>query len=94
MHNGQRGLLDPAAMGGPSLEVFKFGMYVFVPVAAMWYFSRPEFSEVEVKKTPFYPAPESLGPRPPANAEEVEEAFRRLRARRAAARDGPPAPPS
>ena len=30
-------------MGGPNLEVFRFGVYVFVPIAFFYYFNLPEY---------------------------------------------------
>ncbi|KAL7746923.1 hypothetical protein RI367_007743 [Sorochytrium milnesiophthora] len=35
-------------MGGTRLEVFKFGIYVFAPVAIMYFTGVPEFIEREV----------------------------------------------
>lgn len=30
-------------MGGPNLEVFKFSLYLFVPIAALVHFGDPEW---------------------------------------------------
>lgn len=30
-------------MGGPNLEVFKFALYLFVPIASLIYFGDPDF---------------------------------------------------
>jgi protein PET100 len=32
-----------AIMGGPNLEVFKFGLYLFVPMFALLHFGDPEW---------------------------------------------------
>ncbi|CAG8525134.1 15381_t:CDS:10 [Acaulospora morrowiae] len=37
-------------MAGPNLELFKFGLYVFFPVAAMYYFGSPEFYEKHISR--------------------------------------------
>lgn len=31
------------AMGGPNLEIFKFSIYLFVPIAALIHFGDPEW---------------------------------------------------
>jgi hypothetical protein len=36
------------AMGGPSLEVFKFSLYLFVPVVALLHFQDPEWYRTHV----------------------------------------------
>ncbi|CAG8643674.1 hypothetical protein C2G38_2210889 [Gigaspora rosea] len=38
-------------MGGPNLELFKFGVYIFFPVAVMYYVGSPSFYEKHVKET-------------------------------------------
>lgn len=35
--------LDCKVMGGPNLEVFKFGLYLFVPVVALLHFGDPHW---------------------------------------------------
>lgn len=37
-----------AVMGGPNLEVFKFGVYVFFPVVVYWHFGDPQWYESNV----------------------------------------------
>eukprot|EP00039_Didymoeca_costata_P029165 m.23495 g.23495 ORF g.23495 m.23495 type:complete len:92 (+) comp7507_c0_seq2:24-299(+) len=36
-------------MGGPGMEVFRFGVYVFMPICAFYYFNLPEFYNKNVK---------------------------------------------
>ena len=35
-------------MAGPNLEIFKFGLYVFFPVAIMFHYGKPEWYEKHV----------------------------------------------
>lgn len=35
-------------MAGPNLEIFKFGLYVFFPVAIMFHYGNPEWYERHV----------------------------------------------
>jgi protein PET100 len=44
-------------MGGPNLEVFKFSLYLFVPIAALVHFGDPEWYRRHVVP---------VGPRPPS----------------------------
>ncbi|KAI5197693.1 hypothetical protein E4T42_05469 [Aureobasidium subglaciale] len=70
-------------MGGPNLEVFKFGMYIMFPIGWMYYFgtnlderfSIPDFwpKENETHHIPF-------------EKDEIQSELTRLRARRLAAR--------
>lgn len=45
-------------MGGPRLEIFKFSLYVSMPVAATWLYSQPETMHLIVRKLNYivYPA--------------------------------------
>ncbi|KAF2233113.1 hypothetical protein EV356DRAFT_533994 [Viridothelium virens] len=71
-------------MGGPNLEVFKFGMYILFPISIMYYFgtnldgkfNTPDFwpKEGETHKIPF-------------EKEEIQNELSRLKARRLAVRD-------
>ena len=36
-------------MAGPTLEIFRMAIYVFIPVASFYYFNLPEFYEKNVK---------------------------------------------
>ena len=35
-------------MGGPNLEIFKFTLYLFVPIAALIHFGNPEWYRTKV----------------------------------------------
>ena len=35
-------------MAGPNLEIFKFGFYVFFPVAIMFHYGKPEWYDKHV----------------------------------------------
>jgi hypothetical protein len=43
-------------MGGPNLEIFKFSIYLFVPIAALVHFGDPEWYRTTVVpvRTQFY----------------------------------------
>ena len=36
-------------MGGPTLEIFRMALYVFIPVGTFYYFNLPEFYQTHVK---------------------------------------------
>uniref|UniRef100_U9TD22 Uncharacterized protein n=1 Tax=Rhizophagus irregularis (strain DAOM 181602 / DAOM 197198 / MUCL 43194) TaxID=747089 RepID=U9TD22_RHIID len=42
-------------MGGANLELFKFSVYIFFPIATMYYFGAPEFYDSHVKQIKFWP---------------------------------------
>ena len=44
-------------MGGPNLEVFKFGLYLFVPVLALLHFGDPQWYHDNVLPVRFRLAP-------------------------------------
>jgi len=44
----------PSAMGGPGLEVFKFTLYLFVPIAALVHFGDPDWYRNNVVPVRFY----------------------------------------
>ncbi|KAG1148597.1 hypothetical protein G6F37_004448 [Rhizopus arrhizus] len=56
-------------MGGPRLEVVKFGFYVFFPVGSMLYFGGPEFYDKFVKGIKFWPDYEKTH-KPPTTTED------------------------
>ncbi|KAG8625579.1 hypothetical protein KVT40_005980 [Elsinoe batatas] len=70
-------------MGGPNLEVFKFGMYIMFPIGIMYYFG----TNLDEKfSTPdFWPKKEETH-QIPYDRKEIEEELERLKARRLAAR--------
>lgn len=42
-------MLISAQMGGTNLEMFRFGVYVFVPIAFFYYFNLPSFYNKHIK---------------------------------------------
>ncbi|KAI9677670.1 MAG: hypothetical protein M1817_006625 [Caeruleum heppii] len=66
-------------MGGPNLEVFKFGMYIMFPIATMYYFGTNLDNRFSVRD--FWPAPETTH-RIPFERDEMKAELDRLRARR------------
>ncbi|KAK3719625.1 hypothetical protein LTR37_004162 [Vermiconidia calcicola] len=70
-------------MGGPNLEVFKFGMYIMFPIGIMYYFGTNLDSRFKVPD--FWPK-EGQSHRIPFEKEEINEELERLKARRLAAR--------
>ncbi|KAK3700671.1 hypothetical protein LTR37_015860 [Vermiconidia calcicola] len=70
-------------MGGPNLEVFKFGMYIMFPIGIMYYFGTNLDSRFKVPD--FWPK-EGQSHRIPFEKEEINEELGRLKARRLAAR--------
>jgi protein PET100 len=47
-------------MGGANLEVFKFGLYLFVPVFALLHFGDPQWYHDNVLPVRASPAPRTL----------------------------------
>ncbi|KJA27369.1 hypothetical protein HYPSUDRAFT_930243 [Hypholoma sublateritium FD-334 SS-4] len=81
--------VDPLlAMGGPNLEIFKFSIYLFVPIAALIHFGDPEWykSTVIPYRDKLFP---SLG-RPdqhiPKEQSAIREELARFKAERLARR--------
>ncbi|KAI9314125.1 hypothetical protein BX666DRAFT_501820 [Dichotomocladium elegans] len=68
-------------MGGPRLEVVKFGFYVFFPVGVMLYFGGPDFYDKHVKGIKFWPDYEKTT-KPPTTSDEVRETMNLLKAQR------------
>ncbi|CAO3674912.1 hypothetical protein G6F70_001343 [Rhizopus microsporus] len=68
-------------MGGPRLEVVKFGIYVFFPVGTMLYFGGPEFYDKYVKGIKFWPDYETTH-KPPTTPEDVKDTLAKLKAER------------
>ncbi|ORY29626.1 hypothetical protein BCR39DRAFT_531255 [Naematelia encephala] len=67
-------------MGGPNLEVFKFGFYMFFPIYAMFKFGDPEWYDnyVQPYKDVLYPPYESTN-KAPRNPTELKEAVEKIR---------------
>ncbi|KAI8878854.1 hypothetical protein K501DRAFT_145081, partial [Backusella circina FSU 941] len=68
-------------MGGPRLEIMKFGVYVFFPVGVMLYFGGPEFYDSYVKGIRFWPEYNKTH-QPPTTSDEVRSALDKMKAER------------
>ncbi|KAG1123485.1 hypothetical protein G6F42_010505 [Rhizopus arrhizus] len=68
-------------MGGPRLEVVKFGFYVFFPVGVMLYFGGPEFYDNYVKGIKCWPDINTTY-KPPTTSEEVRSALDKMKSDR------------
>ncbi|KAL8890029.1 MAG: hypothetical protein Q9215_002761 [Flavoplaca cf. flavocitrina] len=70
-------------MGGSTLEVFKFGMYIMFPIGWMYYFGTNLERRFAVPD--FWPAPETTH-KIPFERDELKAELERLRTRRLEAR--------
>ncbi|OCK79554.1 hypothetical protein K432DRAFT_329958 [Lepidopterella palustris CBS 459.81] len=70
-------------MGGPNLEVFKFGMYILFPIGIMYYFGTNLDNRFSVPD--FWPKEEQTH-KIPYERDEIEAELARLKARRLALR--------
>ncbi|KAI9879670.1 MAG: hypothetical protein M1830_007777 [Pleopsidium flavum] len=70
-------------MGGPNLEVFKFGMYIMFPIAWMYYFGTNLENRFSVPD--FWPKPESTH-KIPFEKEDIHGELERLKQKRLARR--------
>ncbi|CZS92892.1 related to cytochrome-c oxidase assembly protein [Rhynchosporium agropyri] len=66
-------------MGGPNLEVFKFGMYIMFPIGIMYYYGTNLDKRFAVPD--FWPKPEQTN-RIPFDKDEIHSELERLRQRR------------
>ncbi|PQE13884.1 hypothetical protein CJF30_00006663 [Rutstroemia sp. NJR-2017a BBW] len=66
-------------MGGPNLEVFKFGMYIMFPIAVMYYYGTNLDRRFSVPG--FWPKPEETN-RIPFEKDEIKSELERLRQKR------------
>ncbi|TKY87834.1 hypothetical protein EX895_003415 [Sporisorium graminicola] len=75
-------------MAGPNLELFKFGVYLFFPLAVMVHYGSPSwYSEHVIPiRDQFWPKEESLY-RPPRNSEDLKSALDEMKAKRLAKRE-------
>ncbi|KZP20820.1 hypothetical protein FIBSPDRAFT_826528 [Athelia psychrophila] len=73
-------------MGGPNLEVAKFGLYLFVPVFALLHFGDPEWYRANVLpyQAKLFPAVENTNRVVPTESGELREALARIKAERRA----------
>ncbi|EAT91327.1 hypothetical protein HBI56_015950 [Parastagonospora nodorum] len=65
-------------MGGPNLEVFKFGMYILFPISIMYYFGTNLDGKFTVPE--FWPKPGQTH-KIPYEREEIAKELERLKAR-------------
>ncbi|PVF97298.1 hypothetical protein CPB86DRAFT_660494, partial [Serendipita vermifera] len=74
-------------MGGPNLEVFKFGLYVFFPVAMMVHYGNPAWYQKHVipYREMLFPKQEDTN-RLPTTREEIRAELEKARAERTARR--------
>ncbi|KZT11493.1 uncharacterized protein LAESUDRAFT_720738 [Laetiporus sulphureus 93-53] len=72
-------------MGGPNLEVFKFAIYVFLPVAVMMHYGDPDWynRHVLTYRDKIFPPEERLVTNLPTNHDALKEELARYKARRA-----------
>ncbi|KAF8061479.1 hypothetical protein FPV67DRAFT_281638 [Lyophyllum atratum] len=73
-------------MGGPNLEVFKFSLYLFVPIAALVHFGDPDWYREHVVpyRDKLFPSAERTSQRIPKDQSGVREELNRIRAERLA----------
>ncbi|PPR04954.1 hypothetical protein CVT24_010412 [Panaeolus cyanescens] len=74
-------------MGGPNLEIFKFSLYLFVPLAALVHFGDPAWyrNVVVPYRNKLFPAADRT-PAIPTNQQAVREELARIKAERLARR--------
>ncbi|OZJ03171.1 hypothetical protein BZG36_04075 [Bifiguratus adelaidae] len=70
-------------MGGPNLEVVKFGIYVMFPIGWMLYFGGPEFFDRHVRNINFWPKEETTN-KPPSTKQDIQSELVRLKLEREA----------
>ncbi|KAI0781165.1 hypothetical protein BD413DRAFT_22640 [Trametes elegans] len=70
-------------MGGPNLEVFKFGVYVFFPVAMLLYYGNPEWYAKNVLpyKDRIFPPEHRLHTNIPTDSTTLREELAKIKAR-------------
>ncbi|RXW24179.1 hypothetical protein EST38_g1657 [Candolleomyces aberdarensis] len=75
-------------MGGPNLEVFKFSLYLFVPIAALVHFGDPQWYRDHVipYRNKLFPPLERTVQSLPTNQSAVREELERIKAERLAKR--------
>ncbi|GLB35305.1 putative pet100 [Lyophyllum shimeji] len=73
-------------MGGPNLEVFKFSLYLFVPIAALVHFGDPDWYREHVVpyRDKLFPPAERTLQRIPKDQSAIREELNRIRAERLA----------
>ncbi|KAF5387080.1 hypothetical protein D9615_001801 [Tricholomella constricta] len=73
-------------MGGPNLEVFKFSLYLFVPIAALVHFGDPDWYREHVipYREKLFPSAERTAQRIPKDQSGIRDELNRIRAERLA----------
>ncbi|KAI0736856.1 hypothetical protein C8Q72DRAFT_802027 [Fomitopsis betulina] len=72
-------------MGGPNLEVFKFGFYLFFPIAMMLHIGDPDWYKTHVLsyKSRIFPPDERLVTKLPTDSSTLKDELAKIRARNA-----------
>ncbi|EAU88117.1 hypothetical protein CC1G_03789 [Coprinopsis cinerea okayama7 len=75
-------------MGGPNLEIFKFSLYLFVPIAALVHFGDPDWYREHVVpyRLKLFPPPDRTVHRLPTEQSAIREELERIKAERLAKR--------
>ncbi|KAH6918905.1 hypothetical protein BKA70DRAFT_1248599 [Coprinopsis sp. MPI-PUGE-AT-0042] len=75
-------------MGGPNLEIFKFSLYLFVPIAAFVHFGDPEWYRQHVVpyRDKLFPSLDRTVQRLPTEQSAIREELERIKAERLARR--------
>ncbi|PPQ89113.1 hypothetical protein CVT25_006485 [Psilocybe cyanescens] len=75
-------------MGGPNLEIFKFSLYLFVPIAALVHFGDPDWYRAVVVpyRDKLFPSLDRTNQRIPTDQSGVREELARIKAERLARR--------
>ncbi|CDO70690.1 hypothetical protein BN946_scf184798.g5 [Trametes cinnabarina] len=70
-------------MGGPNLEVFKFGVYVFFPVVMLLHYGNPDWYAKNVLpyKEKIFPPEHRLVTKLPTDSTTLKEELAKIRAR-------------
>ncbi|KAF4615251.1 hypothetical protein D9613_002766 [Agrocybe pediades] len=71
-------------MGGPNLEIFKFSLYLFVPIAALVHFGDPEWYRTHVVpyRDKLFPALDRTVQHIPTDQSGIREELARIKAER------------
>ncbi|KAG5645815.1 hypothetical protein DXG03_005156 [Asterophora parasitica] len=75
-------------MGGPNLEVFKFSLYLFVPIASLVHFGDPDWYREHVVpyRDKLFPSAERTIQKIPKDQSAIRDELNRIRAERLAKR--------
>ncbi|TFK26409.1 hypothetical protein FA15DRAFT_667500 [Coprinopsis marcescibilis] len=75
-------------MAGPNLEIFKFSLYLFVPIAAFVHFGDPEWYKEHVipYRNKLFPPPDRTVQNIPTDSVAIRQELERIKAERMARR--------